>query len=508
MAHHVDLYERVVSELARQQFSTTSRIGVAVSGGVDSLVLLHVLCRLHRTQPFNVLVALHVNHRLRAVYYQQRDIHRITACLSTSECRLVLRTLPRGLIARWAVTHGISIEMAARDLRYGQFRRIVHDCKLDALLLAHHLNDHAETVIMRLLRGEGIVGLQGIPSYREECWNNTTVRYVRPFHAIPKVDLIHYARRIGLRWSFDHTNRSTRYLRNAVRATLVPAIARLFPHYIYALRTLSQQVGDILHYMRAQSSAQLAWQKCSSQRYRIRRDIFCRAESVLQLHSLYQLVNRTLSHTRVPLRFLQSVRTHIVACATAEGDQHVWTGHGIELYLEGAWLYWRVATLPRAPWHHTAILLEDQEQYKHCLVKILSPIEPSESWPEPRTTDSIPPAAIVIWLRCSVIYGPLLIRIEIVVDSDYEKFRDSSCLIAHYKCIIEDSMGVLVSFSYSAVSQSSLKDATVATRVSQWGSYDPPRSAAYTAHRCFNYSLPHYYSSLYNRETNAAAADE
>lgn len=184
---------------------------VAVSGGVDSVVLLHVLLRLS-SDNYSRLGVAHFDHQIRGeasrqdarfvenqaeekglpFFSQSEDI----PCIS--ECR------------------GLSLEEAARDARYVFFDRLVKKEGFDYVALGHNKNDQAETVLMNLIRGTGVGGLGGMQQVRDH--------YIRPLLSCRRDSILDYARKQNLSWRVDKTNRDTDYLRNRIRHKLIPCL--------------------------------------------------------------------------------------------------------------------------------------------------------------------------------------------------------------------------------------------------------------------------------------------
>jgi tRNA(Ile)-lysidine synthase len=192
---------------------------VAVSGGLDSCVLFHLLR--FATAPRPDLVAAHFDHRMRAG--------------SEEDAEWV-----RGLCRAWGVPVRIghaddvpASEGVARLARYGFFDSVRREIGAVRLLTAHHADDQAETVLFRVLRGTGIEGLRGIPSRREPG-------VVRPLLDFWRRELESYARAVHLSWREDPSNENVGYARNAIRRRFLPdAEAQVAPEARRALVRLS-----------------------------------------------------------------------------------------------------------------------------------------------------------------------------------------------------------------------------------------------------------------------------
>ncbi len=182
-------------------------VGAAVSGGIDSMVLLDVLCNL-RTEMNIILVAFHFEHGIRG----EKSLEDMRFVLRECEKRDVKCVTGREDVLRLSREKGISVETAAREARYAFL-----DAQEAAFIAtAHHAGDMAETVIMNLCRGSGLAGLCGIPAVRG--------RYIRPLLDIAREDIEKYAEKYGVSYVHDSTNDDTDYTRNYIRAQILPRL--------------------------------------------------------------------------------------------------------------------------------------------------------------------------------------------------------------------------------------------------------------------------------------------
>lgn len=212
--------ENRVAEFIRQHglFAGAEGILVAVSGGADSMSLLHMLKSLQVEGHLQSrLVCVHVNHRLRG---QASDADERFVVEQAKD--LGLHVVARAVEVReYARTHKLSIETAARQLRLASLVEVAreHDCSWIAT--GHQRNDNAETVVHRLRRGTGFRGLAGIRPIRQlddDLWLG------RPLLCVTHDEIIRYLRDRGLSWREDHTNADTIYTRNYIRHSLLPLL--------------------------------------------------------------------------------------------------------------------------------------------------------------------------------------------------------------------------------------------------------------------------------------------
>ncbi|UUY06525.1 tRNA lysidine(34) synthetase TilS [Pseudomonas sp. J452] len=186
---------------------------VALSGGLDSSVLLHLLARLRDRQALPPLSAIHVHHGLQAI-----------ADTWPQHCQQLCDGLGVPLqIAYVQVAAGASLERAAREARYSAFERCLGAGEL--LLTGQHRDDQAETLLFRLLRGAGVRGLAAMPAQRALGQGVL----LRPLLAVSRSELEAYAQQHELRWVEDPSNADTRFARNFLRAEVLPLLARQWP---------------------------------------------------------------------------------------------------------------------------------------------------------------------------------------------------------------------------------------------------------------------------------------
>ena len=183
---------------------------MAVSGGVDSMVLLHCLCNL-RDELNIIIVAFHMEHGIRGVQSVD-DMHFVQSECAKRGVNCVTQSADVPAIAK---AQGLSLETAARQARYAFFEAqdVAH------IATAHHMDDMAETVVMNLLRGSGSRGLAGIPMRRG--------RYIRPMLGISRDEISQYAKKQGIAFVVDETNADTAYTRNFVRNEVMPRLLKV-----------------------------------------------------------------------------------------------------------------------------------------------------------------------------------------------------------------------------------------------------------------------------------------
>jgi tRNA(Ile)-lysidine synthase len=196
------------------------RVCVAVSGGADSVALLRVLLEL-RSELGIVLAVAHFNHQLRG---DESEADEAFVADLARQCGLEFFA-GRADVREHAVNSKQSVEAAGRELRYQWLRRLAGEQRFDSVAIAHTLDDQAETVLLRFLRGAGTRGLAGIyPELFTDAQRK--IRIVRPLLCVTRDEVEGYLTSLGQSWREDESNRDHRFARNRVRHELLPLLAR------------------------------------------------------------------------------------------------------------------------------------------------------------------------------------------------------------------------------------------------------------------------------------------
>ena len=206
------------------------KLGVAVSGGMDSMVLLD-LCRKVQKK----LVVINIEHGIRG----QESIS--DSDFVQSYCRLCgVEYMRFSFNTLEEMKPGESVELAARRLRYDVFYRLLAEKTVDAIALAHHADDNAETLLMRIFRGTGIHGLIGMGERKG---------FVRPLLGVPHKDIEAYATEHRIPYVTDSTNLVDDCTRNYIRHEIMPKILALYPGAVEAFTRLSENAKEADEYI-------------------------------------------------------------------------------------------------------------------------------------------------------------------------------------------------------------------------------------------------------------------
>ncbi|MCK5826012.1 MAG: tRNA lysidine(34) synthetase TilS [Desulfuromusa sp.] len=207
--------------------SGTSRLLVAVSGGVDSVVLLHLLWSLAEPLDLSLQVA-HLDHQIRsessadAKFVQELCLQWDLSCCA--ECCDV---------PMLAEQNKISLEMAGRQARREFLQRIAEQVNAEQIVLAHHRDDQVETFMLRLLRGSGQSGLAAMQVHQDIWW--------RPLLNCSRKQILDYARQYQLNWVEDESNCDPVFLRNRLRTQTIPQLLNINPQFPARIVALTQQ---------------------------------------------------------------------------------------------------------------------------------------------------------------------------------------------------------------------------------------------------------------------------
>ena len=211
------------------------RIAVALSGGLDSVVLLDTVCKA-QTKNQDQIYAFHIHHGLQKpaddwlvfceklakqykIHFDFRLLH-----LDTEDAKG-------------------NIEARARVGRYEALADLCEEYGIEDLLLAHHQNDQAETVLLQLLRGSGVAGLSGMPASRV-ITSNPNITLWRPLLNQSRQELEAYAKEHKLKWIEDPSNQNTKYRRNAVRKKIIPALENIQPEALANMARSAELLGE------------------------------------------------------------------------------------------------------------------------------------------------------------------------------------------------------------------------------------------------------------------------
>ena len=220
------MWNKVADFIAKHQLLSHDDLHVvAISGGADSVALLLILKQLgYRIE------AAHCNFHLRGDE-SDRDEEFVKSLCKSYDIPLHLIHFETG---EYATLHQVSIEMAARDLRYGYFRQLCQDIGASDVCVAHHRDDAVETLLMNLIRGAGIHGLTGIRPKNGQI--------VRPLLCLSRQEIEDYLKTIHQEYVVDSTNLVDDVVRNKIRLRVLPILREINPN-------VAENIDKTAHYL-------------------------------------------------------------------------------------------------------------------------------------------------------------------------------------------------------------------------------------------------------------------
>ncbi len=216
-------------------FKTKQTVLVAISGGADSVALLHFACALAKKKQFKVC-ACHINHNLRTTAKRDENLV-INLCKELNVPLLVKKVAVKTL----AKKEKLSLEHAARKLRYKALEEAAKEFNCKVIAFAHHADDNIETFFLNILRGTQLKGLGGIPAARPFG----ELKIIRPFLCLNKAELLEYCKYHNLPFENDETNFDDIYTRNFIRLKLLPMLEEKQPQIRKHILSLCTQVQKI-----------------------------------------------------------------------------------------------------------------------------------------------------------------------------------------------------------------------------------------------------------------------
>ena len=211
------IFEKTLSTIKKYNLiEKGDKIVLGLSGGPDSVCLLHLLNRMKDVLDIEVYAA-HLNHQIRGMEAQKDALYVSDLCE-----RLGITFFVKSIdVPKYCKENKLSIEEGARKLRYEMFFEIKESLNADKIAIAHNMNDQAETVLMRMMRGTGLQGLKGIDYMRDGV-------IIRPILDIERADIEAYCEEHKLTPRIDATNLETIYTRNKIRLELIPYMKENF----------------------------------------------------------------------------------------------------------------------------------------------------------------------------------------------------------------------------------------------------------------------------------------
>lgn len=316
----VMLLSKAVVEAMASLPSCCSRLWIALSGGRDSVTLLHSAVHAYRQlqqqfpqRVWPALQALHVNHQLQEAAQQFEDLCQVTCDSLKVELHVAYVDIDRQAKG--------GLEAQARDARYAVFEQRLQ--QHDVLWMAHHADDQAETVLQRAMRGSGVAGMAGMPFQR----SLGVGVLMRPLLSYSRQTLEIYARYHQLQWCDDPSNASLNYDRNYLRHEVVPRLSTRWPQAVTMLGQVAAHARDAEILLEAMADRQLnQWPQAPQQ-------LPIAALKAMDAREAQLIIRRALAIQNIPLpprARLMTVLTQLEAgqghITWPGGELHLWQG--------------------------------------------------------------------------------------------------------------------------------------------------------------------------------------
>ncbi|GAB6099794.1 tRNA lysidine(34) synthetase TilS [Halanaerocella petrolearia] len=273
MVDNIKLINKVKTTIDKYQLLTTNdQILVAVSGGLDSLSLLHILRKLQSEYQLDLHIA-HLNHRLRG-QAALADAQFVKEIANSWQIPVTIEAYD---VKAYQKKEGLSLEDAARQVRYNFFFELMNELGFDKIALGHHADDQAETVLMKFLRGAGLKGLGGIAPKNDKL--------IRPLIEVTKKYLEDYCKQQNLTPRLDETNLEAVYKRNKIRLELLPVLEKEYNNNIVATLNRTAEIfrteDDYLNQQAKETLQEITIKQSEKQ-------LVIDLEKFLQLHTALQ----------------------------------------------------------------------------------------------------------------------------------------------------------------------------------------------------------------------------
>ena len=242
MSKRIDSLEEKFLKTIKEEnlIQKKDKIVVGVSGGPDSITLLECLNKYKEKLEIEIIVA-HINHLIRKDSTEDEQYVENICKKMNIKCYI-----KRENVLNIAKNEKIGTEEAGRKVRYKFFDEILKKEKANKIAIAHNMNDNAETILLNLLRGTGLNGLEGIQPMEYN-------KYIRPLINISRKEIEEYVEKNELKPKIDYTNKENIYKRNKIRNELLPYLKKINPNIVESLSRLSKIVKEENTYIKKET---------------------------------------------------------------------------------------------------------------------------------------------------------------------------------------------------------------------------------------------------------------
>jgi tRNA(Ile)-lysidine synthase len=238
------LEQRVLGFIQQHQLISGEKLVVAVSGGPDSVCLLHVLAMLQKELKVSLHVA-HLNHQLRGIE-SEADANYVS---DLAHQLAIPATIEGRDVKGYQAEHRLSLEEAAREVRYSFLTEVAKSIGAERVAVGHTMDDHIETILMHLIRGTGTRGLKGLQPCSEWKSKTASITIIRPLLEVSRRETEDYCQSHELKPRIDVSNISLSPLRNRVRHQLLPLLKSYNPGIAQAVLRTGRIASDDINFL-------------------------------------------------------------------------------------------------------------------------------------------------------------------------------------------------------------------------------------------------------------------
>jgi tRNA(Ile)-lysidine synthetase-like protein len=279
--------EHMLKNFNQNLIQENDHLIVAVSGGIDSMVLLDNLIQLKKDKALKISIA-HVDHHKRNDSFKDADFVKDYA----------KKHLLDFYLYHLKAKDYHNFHNYAHKKRYDFFVDVAHQSHGNKIVLAHHLDDLAETIMMRLIRGSSFEGYQGM----NEKTTYQSMEIIRPMLYVPKNDIIAYQKENNIEFREDSSNQEDDYTRNRYRHHIMPLLEKENPQYLDKMKQFSAYISKAYDFIQKESSTYLNNILFDDNSASINQKTFLNQSEIVQIESIKQIINR-LTHNQLELSY-------------------------------------------------------------------------------------------------------------------------------------------------------------------------------------------------------------